>query len=77
MNTPPSFCLSGGDVMIVNGKELNCEFQTIKDLLIYLNLDPNKVVVEVNHSIVLKKSYECYKLSNEDSLEIISFVGGG
>lgn len=63
--------------MIVNGKDMNFENITILRLLENLNLDMNKVVVEVNLDIVSKEDYTEYLLNKEDKVEIISFVGGG
>lgn len=64
--------------MIINGK--NYEFQqgiTISELLEKLNLEEGKVVVELNFDIIDKALYKSVKLKEEDSLEVISFVGGG
>lgn len=63
--------------MLVNGKEMHFENITIVRLLENLNLDMNKVVVEVNLDIISKENYSEYILNKEDKIEIISFVGGG
>lgn len=63
--------------MLVNGNEMSFDNITILELLNHLNLDMNKVVVEVNLEIVLKENYSHYVLNKEDKIEIISFVGGG
>ena len=63
--------------MLVNGREMDFENITIFMLLQNLNLDINKVVVEVNLEIVSKENYPDYILNGEDKVEIISFVGGG
>lgn len=63
--------------MLVNGREMDFENITILMLLQNLNLDINKVVVEVNLEIVSKENYPDYILNGEDKVEIISFVGGG
>lgn len=64
--------------MIVNGKEM--DFQdgiTITELLEKLNLNPNKVVVEVNMNIIPKEEYSDKTLDSNSKVEIIQFVGGG
>lgn len=64
--------------MIINGK--NHDFEqgiTISELLEKLNLEEGKVVVELNFDIIDKALYKSVKLKEEDSLEVISFVGGG
>lgn len=63
--------------MLVNGKKMDFGKITILELLKNLNLDMNKVVIEVNLEIVSKESYSEYILNQEDRIEIISLVGGG
>ncbi|WP_427340161.1 sulfur carrier protein ThiS [Caloranaerobacter sp. DY30410] len=64
--------------MIVNGKEMNFETEiTVDELLKNLELDKDKVVVEVNFEIVPKEKYTDRILNKEDKVEIVSFVGGG
>lgn len=50
---------------------------TIASLLKELNLPQEKVVVEVNFQIISKELYLTHKLYDADSIEIVSFVGGG
>lgn len=64
--------------MTLNGKNIDLQEQiTIEELLNKYDLDPKKVVVEVNMEIVDDEAYSTYLLRNEDSIEVISFVGGG
>nr|WP_156204765.1 sulfur carrier protein ThiS [Candidatus Syntrophocurvum alkaliphilum] len=64
--------------MIVNGKEMKFEKDiTVNELLQKLDLNPDKVVVEVNLDIVSKDRYDEHILSDSDSVEIVAFVGGG
>ncbi|MCY6356857.1 sulfur carrier protein ThiS [Clostridium sp. ZS2-4] len=64
--------------MIINGKEMNFdEGITMEELLKKLNLNMDKVVVEVNLEIIAKEKYYEFILNQEDKVEIISFVGGG
>lgn len=64
--------------MTLNGKNIDLQEQiTIEELLNKYDLDPKKVVVEVNMEIVDDEVYSTYLLKNEDSIEVISFVGGG
>ncbi|SHK19640.1 sulfur carrier protein ThiS [Paramaledivibacter caminithermalis] len=63
--------------MLVNGKKMSFENITILQLLNELNLDMNKVVVEVNLEIISKENYCNFVLNKEDRIEIISLVGGG
>lgn len=64
--------------MIINGKKR--EFPdgiSVLDMLKELSLDVEKVVVEVNESIVNKEVFSDHKLNSGDKIEIIAFVGGG
>lgn len=64
--------------MIINGKNYDYEQGiTISELLEKLNLEEGRVVVELNFDIIDKALYKSVKLKEEDSLEVISFVGGG
>ncbi|RKD23689.1 sulfur carrier protein [Caminicella sporogenes DSM 14501] len=64
--------------MIVNGIKMNFKNGiTVLQLLTKLNLDKDKVVVEVNRKILDKKQYSDYLLNENDRIEIINLVGGG
>ena len=64
--------------MILNGKTVDIkEDISVKDLLKNYDLNPQKVVVEVNMEILDDEVYSTYLLKNEDTVEVISFVGGG
>ncbi|MDM0468325.1 sulfur carrier protein ThiS [Clostridium perfringens] len=64
--------------MIVNGKKLEKgELNTVYDLLKSLNVNSNRVVVELNKEIVSSCNYNEILLNHEDVIEIIAFVGGG
>lgn len=63
--------------MIVNGRVMDKHYPTIADLLLDLHLDSSKVVVEVNMNIVPRSSYAIHSLTDSDSIEVVSFVGGG
>lgn len=64
--------------MQINGKSMDIENNiTVEDLISKLNLNKDKLVVEVNLSIVYKDNYSTFHLNENDKVEIISFVGGG
>ena len=64
--------------MILIGKTVDLkEDISVKDLLENYDLNPQKVVVEVNMEILDDEVYSTYLLKNEDTVEVISFVGGG
>ena len=61
----------------INGKELNMAGKTIAEYLATTNFDPKRIAVERNGDIVPKAKYGETILQDGDSLEIVSFVGGG
>jgi sulfur carrier protein len=64
--------------MKVNGTfESLEESQTLYEYLIERNFDLTKIAVERNGHIVPKAEYQNVNLENEDTLEIVRFVGGG
>ena len=64
--------------MILNGKTVDLQEDiSIEQLLKYYNLNPQKVVVEVNMEIIDDEVYSTYVLKNQHTVEVISFVGGG
>lgn len=64
--------------MTVNGIQAASEKnQSLSDLLLARELDLRFVAVELNGSIVPKSEYTLLMLRDEDTIEIVRFVGGG
>ena len=64
--------------MILNGKTVDLKEEiSVEQLLKDYDLNQQKVVVEVNMEILDDEVYSTYLLKNEDTVEVISFVGGG
>jgi thiamine biosynthesis protein ThiS len=62
----------------VNGESRTTpEGQTILGLLRELQLDPERVAVELNRRIVKPPEWEKTQLASGAELEIVHFVGGG
>ena len=61
----------------VNGAELDLAGKTVSEYLATTNYDPPRIAVERNSDIVFKAEYAATVLEDGDSLEIVSFVGGG
>ena len=61
----------------VNGTELDLAGKTVSEYLATTNYDPKRIAVERNGDIVFKSQYDVAVLAEGDSLEIVSFVGGG
>lgn len=63
--------------LIVNGKDIQTEAKTIKDLLKELNIEKRVMASAVNMNVIKKEEWETFKLKDEDKIEFIQFVGGG
>ncbi len=64
--------------MIINGKKYEfTENSTISEILKKLDVNKERVVVEVNLNIIHKEEYDSFIVKENDSLEVLSFVGGG
>ena len=61
----------------VNGVELDIAGKTVTEYLSTTNYDPKRIAVERNGDIVFKSQYDVTVIDDGDSLEIVSFVGGG
>ena len=64
----------------INGevKEFDKELKTISDLLTELEIRrPERVAVEINKEIIMQSDFGSTAVKDDDSIEIVSFVGGG
>lgn len=61
----------------VNGEQLGFDGKTVTELLTEKGYDPKRVAVELNLDILPKSQYESTVLKDGDSVEVVSFVGGG
>jgi len=63
--------------LTINGQQRNFVAPlTISQLLQQLNLEPQRVVIELNKNILTAETYET-ELQNGDTIELVQFVGGG
>ena len=77
-----AFCAAGGggkeSIMVkINGEELNAAGKTVAEYLASTSYDPKRIAVERNGEIVPKAKYGEIVLEDGDSVEVVSFVGGG
>lgn len=64
--------------MIANGREIKIGAgTTLQEFLVSSGYDPRNVAVELNGRISPRNAFNDVILKNTDSLEIVSFVGGG
>ncbi len=61
----------------VNGELFDIEGKTIAEYLEQSNFDRSRIAVELNEEFVPKARFSEVVLKNNDSLEVVSFVGGG
>jgi len=61
----------------INGEKLNVAGKTIAEYLATTNYDSKRIAVECNGDIVPKAQYDTTLLKDGDSVEVVSFVGGG
>ena len=61
----------------INGTAQDVAGKTLAEYLAATSYDSKRVAVERNGEIVPKAAYEVTMLEENDTLEIVSFVGGG
>ena len=61
----------------INGENLDIAGKTLAEYLETTNYDPKRIAVEKNGDIVPKAQYGEILIEDGDSLEVVSFVGGG
>ncbi len=64
-------------MLTINGVSIDAKGQTLADYLSTTTYDPKRIAVERNGDIVPKSQYGQVVLQDGDSIEIVSFVGGG
>jgi len=64
--------------IVVNGQvRLAPEGCTLRELLLWLDVDSARVAVELNRSIVQRQAWDQTLVGPDAALEIVQFVGGG
>ncbi len=62
----------------LNGKEREIPGGlSVRGLLEHLELDPSTVVVELNREILSREQYDDRAVREDDTVELVHFVGGG
>lgn len=70
--------MSNYNTVFVNGEPFNCSYSmSLQDLLLYLDFDITRIVVEYNQQIVTNYDFENITVLDQDKLEVITVVGGG
>jgi len=64
--------------IIINGENQQVPGSlTVEDLLRYMEIQGDRVAVELNRQIVRRDQWAGTLLQDKDRLEIVQFVGGG
>jgi sulfur carrier protein len=71
--------MSRMDIIIeINGEKRSVPaVESVRDLLRHLELGENKIAVEINRKIVLRREWDKTPVNDQDRIEIVQFVGGG
>jgi sulfur carrier protein len=64
--------------LTINGEVIDTiRAATVQELLAELKIDSGRVAVEVNLAVVKKAEFGTFPLHDNDTVEIVNFVGGG
>lgn len=63
----------------INGEQVEIpeKIQTLKDLLIHLQLQDQVIIAEINKEIILNHKQDETEIKKHDNIELVRFVGGG
>lgn len=62
----------------LNGEEHKLDKQiSLQELVARFNLDPEKIVIQLNEEIIQRDKYKVHQINNEDKVELIKFMAGG
>lgn len=61
----------------INGTLVDAAGKTLTEYLVSTSYDPKRIAVERNGEIIPKTQYASTVLQEEDTVEVVSFVGGG
>nr|YP_009944681.1 thiamin biosynthesis protein S [Osmundea sinicola]QFR99975.1 thiamin biosynthesis protein S [Osmundea sinicola] len=64
--------------IFINGDPFHCDsFMSLTDILLYLDINIDNIVIEYNKQILDRKYFDSLFFQPNDSIEIITIVGGG
>ena len=63
--------------LVINGQDQDITSTTLAELVSALKLDAQRLVAEVNGTIVARENFGQTVLKDNDRLELVHFVGGG
>ena len=65
------------DMVKINGKSYDYVGLSVAEMLERNGFSTDRIAVEINEEIVPKANYSSTVLKDEDTVEVVSFVGGG
>lgn len=63
--------------IILNGQPVDTADQTLRELIAEQGFVPDAIVAEVNFELIKKEHWQQHVLQDGDTVELLSFVGGG
>ncbi|MDY2589415.1 MAG: sulfur carrier protein ThiS [Agathobacter sp.] len=64
-------------MVVINGEKLDIDGMLLLTYLEENNYPLERIAVEINEEIVPKSQYDTVVLNDGDTVEVVSFVGGG
>ncbi len=65
-------------IITLNGERIELDQpMSVTDLLTHLDIDPRRVAIEHNLTIIRRNAYPEVMVDEGDTVEIVNFVGGG
>lgn len=61
----------------LNGKLVEVKVKTLMALVLEQGLDPGALVLELNLKVVKQQTWQNTSIKHGDTIELLSFVGGG
>ncbi len=61
----------------LNGKAIESQSATLMALVREKGLKPASLVAEVNLEVIAQQDWESFEIKEGDTIELLSFVGGG
>lgn len=72
-----NIAISAAQITINGAARPAAGISCVSDLIAELKLDPRKVAIELNRSIVPRSAYATTPIKAGDAVEIVGFIGGG
>ena len=61
----------------LNGVDIEFNKNTLMDLVLEKGFDPSSLIAEVNWKVIKIEKWDKLEIKDGDSIELLSFVGGG